>query len=76
MNIYLLKQLDIVTPYQLYFNPELIFKNFQVNKLEKLFHIFHFFLKCSGMETGHKFLLFWSDRIQLFVQHAFYVSVL
>lgn len=24
------KQLDIVTPYQLYFNPELIFKNFQV----------------------------------------------
>ena len=25
-----LKQLDIVTPYQLYFNPELIFKNFQV----------------------------------------------
>jgi Derlin-2/3 len=23
-------QLDILTPYQLYFNPELIFKNFQV----------------------------------------------
>ena len=27
------QQLDIVTPYQLYFNPELIFKNFQVWRL-------------------------------------------
>lgn len=26
-------QLDIVTPYQLYFNPELIFKNFQIWRL-------------------------------------------
>ncbi|KTF93903.1 hypothetical protein cypCar_00001874 [Cyprinus carpio] len=62
-------QLELITPFQLYFNPDLILKKYQVSTVETCCVYDNHFNK--NMATDHKLLVFWASWIQLLVQHDF-----
>lgn len=65
-------QLEIVSPFQLYFNPLLILrlplKFYQVMKM--------YFKAISSVETCHYFPVFWNFWVQLSLQHDLHLSIL
>lgn len=76
------QQLQVISPFQLYFNPELIITRYQVQrKASKYFkskvisRLHHRFLICfPDMASDHQLLLLWFSWIWFFVQHHFPVS--
>ena len=82
-------QLELLSPFQLYFNPILIWRNLQVNFLfdvssdanngfligtARLVSVI--FNHVSGVEDFHNIFVFRHIRVQLLFQHDIYISVL
>jgi len=76
--IFNFQQLDVVSPFQLYFNPLLITQKFEVIKVLFCFCIVakSFNLVFTDMEATDSILLFWDIQLQFSVQHDFYLSLL
>lgn len=75
--IFPFQQLDVVSPFQLYFNPLLITQKFEVIGLVCFCMVAKScYLLFSDMEATDSILLFWDIQLQFSVQHDFYLSLL
>ena len=78
--IFSFQQLDVVSPFQLYFNPLLITQKFEVKTVHHIcFSIIvtiSFYALLTDMEATNSILLFWDIQLQFSVQHDFYLSLL
>jgi Derlin-2/3 len=77
--IFSFQQLDVVSPFQLYFNPLLITQKFEVKVHHICFSIIvtiSFYALLTDMEATNSILLFWDIQLQFSVQHDFYLSLL
>lgn len=75
--------MDVVSPFQLYFNPLLILKQFQVRKMHCSSEDYQIYLTfniailfISGMETNHHFSIFRKYWFQFSIQHDIHISLL
>lgn len=83
-----LVQLEIISPFQLYFNPKLIFGSYQVSKIammlipsadlkdanhEDIQNFNRDVSQPSVLETHYNILVLWPSRLQFSIQYYIYI---